>query len=785
MPITVNDQKLDIIINLLKQGSGGKEAAAEISQLDESQKKAAKSSADLSGLMTSLKATIAGLGIAAIIRESVQAFEQQEQAVAKLDGTLRAAGRYTAEFSKEMKELADSLEGVTRFDDTKILGAVTQLLGAGAGKGEIERLTRLTLDFAAAMGTDAESAAISLGKALQGEFTMFSRFGIQIDETKGKAAQLHDVLAQLEKRFSGIAQAQGATASGAIVQFKNNVDDLKKALGEFIVVGLNPYLSAINEIVKASGAAAGSPGAIASLGTDALNLKRKDALMKELGEARASGMIGFKEMDALQSQLQEAFNRRKTVATDYGGDSPILEQTSDTAAENAAISAAMGSLRPDLKRSAKPEPNAGDKLALEDRKKGLIELAKLQADISLGTLEGFDKERGAALQTYDERIKALDKIKAMGVDVSDDLVAAEEERSSKFKAIWEKESAQAEAKAHKEIEAQRRATDEIRKIQEQLSLDSISSSQAMETGYGKASEQMASAQRKLDLEEKRQFFEASIRHDELIVKIRELAAEKRLSADAEQGLMVQATAAYELQRQAIAKTIEEQKRQQFWLSDTGQLVTQINQQFASGFSRAFVDFASGAKNAEDAFKEFGASFLQTAAQMIMQMLVLRAISGIFGGLAGGASATTGIDGAAANPIANFNTPLLAAGGGQFPRLMAGGGMQGMVHQATYLPRFNAITGEAGSELLTVMARPRMFEMGGMTGTIGDVGGSRMAVLPERALNAAAGGVEVIVRMEPGLRAEIVSESVQGAVVRVTNDVGRSTPLSSGIKKLVA
>ena len=55
--------------------------------------------------------------------------------------------------------------------------------------------------------------------------------------------------------------------------------------------------------------------------------------------------------------------------------------------------------------------------------------------------------------------------------------------------------------------------------------------------------------------------------------------------------------------------------------------------FASGFTDAFFEFAEGTKTAEEAFKQFAASFLKQIAKMIIQALILKAIKagmGAFG-----------------------------------------------------------------------------------------------------------------------------------------------------------
>ncbi len=64
-------------------------------------------------------------------------------------------------------------------------------------------------------------------------------------------------------------------------------------------------------------------------------------------------------------------------------------------------------------------------------------------------------------------------------------------------------------------------------------------------------------------------------------------------------------------------------------------------QFADGFGSAFVDFVSGTKSAKQAFSDFARSFLSDISKMIVQKLILNAISGVVNGLLPSSSVTAG------------------------------------------------------------------------------------------------------------------------------------------------
>jgi len=219
------------------------------------------------------------------------------------------------------------------------------------------------------------------------------------------------------------------------------------------------------------------------------------------------------------------------------------------------------------------------------------------------------------------------------------------------------------------------------------------------------------------------------------------------------------------------------KEQAFWASEVGQVTNHASQQFASGFSQAFVDFVSGVKSAEDAFKQFASAFLRQVAEMIIQALVLKAIKGVIGGIgfADGGIVASGF-----------------AEGGFAPRMMAAGGIAGlsMVSQPTYFRNFNAIVGERGPEIMTVLSRPKMMQVGGIEAAVGRAGNfgelaiTRAADL-QRGQAGGGGGLHVFVHLERGLKSEIVNEAVGVARVTVVRDMRDDTELSQATRKLVS
>jgi len=219
----------------------------------------------------------------------------------------------------------------------------------------------------------------------------------------------------------------------------------------------------------------------------------------------------------------------------------------------------------------------------------------------------------------------------------------------------------------------------------------------------------------------------------------------------------------------------EQERAIFLASDLGRVAQFSAQNFSAGFANAFVQFASGTKSAGEAFKGFAASFMQSVAQMIIQMLVLRVVSS-FLGLGGG-----GGGGGALGPGGNFSA---FARGGFAPKLAANGIME--VNSPTYFPGFNVLAGEAGREVMAVFAQPRLMSIGGMQAMTGSVQGNRLAMvgaddLARRGGGGVGGTITIQVVGSRDYEARILDQAVEGASVRMQNDLVTDTPMRRAVK----
>jgi hypothetical protein len=201
-------------------------------------------------------------GIAAL---SVSAWDKQAQAIAQVEAGLKSTGNMVGFTSQELQKMASELQNNSLFGDEEILQKVTaQMLTFTNVTGDaFSGAQQAVLDLSARLGTDLQSSALMVGKALndpvQG-ITAMSRAGVQFSEdqkqlikslveTGNRAEAQRIILAELETQYGGSAKAAAEVGAGPMIQLKNSIGDLTEEFGKIITEALSPFIDFLKEMV--------------------------------------------------------------------------------------------------------------------------------------------------------------------------------------------------------------------------------------------------------------------------------------------------------------------------------------------------------------------------------------------------------------------------------------------------------------------------------------------------------------------------------------------------------
>ena len=148
----------------------------------------------------SLTGALAAAGVTAALRSMWKAAEEARVASFRLTTALNASGQAAVGAAEALSFQAEALESLTGVSDETTMAVQSLLLSMGATADQVEKLSPLVLDVAAAMGTDATTAARQLGQVLDGQ-------DIQLGRLNLKVKSFDELLVVLNQRVKGQAQA--------------------------------------------------------------------------------------------------------------------------------------------------------------------------------------------------------------------------------------------------------------------------------------------------------------------------------------------------------------------------------------------------------------------------------------------------------------------------------------------------------------------------------------------------------------------------------------------------
>ena len=189
------------------------------------------------------------------LQEAARMFGVQQAAVQKLRGALAPLGPQADIVTKSLAAQASALQKVSTFGDEQIIGAQSLLASFTRNESALKELTKSTLDFAAATGSDLNAAASLVGRSFASSTNALTRYGIEVEGAAGSTERLNSLVENSAKLFGGQARAAIESYAGAVAQLDNASGDVQESIGG-LVVGSPELVSAMNRNADATAAVA-------------------------------------------------------------------------------------------------------------------------------------------------------------------------------------------------------------------------------------------------------------------------------------------------------------------------------------------------------------------------------------------------------------------------------------------------------------------------------------------------------------------------------------------------
>jgi hypothetical protein len=189
---------------------------------------------------------LAAAGVTHWLMGSVQAADQAEVTMKKLQTSVQATGGDWNAYSKAMQDVVTRQMQISAYSGVDLrnaLSTLTQITGS-ASKGL--NLLGLATDLARAKSMDLGRAALLVGKVAAGNTSALARYGIVLK----KGATTQERLAAMQKRFAGQAKAYGDTSAGAQDKFKNALLALQTTVGTALLPAINSLMGALTGLLQ-------------------------------------------------------------------------------------------------------------------------------------------------------------------------------------------------------------------------------------------------------------------------------------------------------------------------------------------------------------------------------------------------------------------------------------------------------------------------------------------------------------------------------------------------------
>lgn len=211
------------------------------SDLSKIEKQVEKFSKNVDRMGKAAAASLATIGAGAVFVKMVQGAKEAEAAMAQVNAAIKSTGGAAGVTAKQISAMSTEIKKMTGIDDDLVNSMSSVLLTfTKVGKDVFPQATKAIIDMSTRLGTDLNSSAIQVGKALQDPIkgvTALSKAGVSFSESQkamiksltetGQIAKAQAIiLKELETEFGGSAAAARDTLGGALKALQQNVDDL-------------------------------------------------------------------------------------------------------------------------------------------------------------------------------------------------------------------------------------------------------------------------------------------------------------------------------------------------------------------------------------------------------------------------------------------------------------------------------------------------------------------------------------------------------------------------------
>ena len=152
----------------------------------------------------------------------------QENSVRKL------ADVFGGKAAVELDKYSSQLQQTSVYGDELTNNVMAQIGAFGANAEQTKALTKTTMDLAAGLNLDLNTAGLLIAKTFGSSTNALIRYGVTVDATASKQEKMAAITAAVEAKWGGLAEKLSQTTEGQLAQASNAWGDFLEEVGQVI-----------------------------------------------------------------------------------------------------------------------------------------------------------------------------------------------------------------------------------------------------------------------------------------------------------------------------------------------------------------------------------------------------------------------------------------------------------------------------------------------------------------------------------------------------------------------
>lgn len=167
--------------------------------------------------------------------DSVVAFQNSQDAVNKLSGTLNLLGeKNIPQTVNQFVNLSNAIEDMIGVDDKAVLSMLSMAKASGLTNAQVEKLAKTAADFSVGAGIGFEQAFFALQKTLKGSALGLATFRPELKNLTEEQLKAGDAIDYISGKYQGYSQIIEKSFGMSVARASEAIDDLKKAFGGLV-----------------------------------------------------------------------------------------------------------------------------------------------------------------------------------------------------------------------------------------------------------------------------------------------------------------------------------------------------------------------------------------------------------------------------------------------------------------------------------------------------------------------------------------------------------------------